>query len=188
MDADWSVELGADDPVLEFPWTSPDGTQSFIDLTADIGALGKIPEAVKYVPLRSFLAELNARSPWISAKCDVWSDEDISEAEKIYGGTVRMCSYVDVIRRDKQGRFSFEQHERWVRSVAERLQWFPDAPYRAELVVRRCYYHLDEIPEESRAGFCITVYAFGYGDQETAKYPWKGCLDCVSHALIAIEP
>lgn len=188
MDADWSVELDADDPALECPWSSPDGTQGYVDLSADMSALRKIPEAMQYRPLRRLLGELNASwSPWITAKCGVWTDDEISEAEEIYGCTVRMCSYVDLIRREECERFSFEQHERWAKSAVERLRWFPDAEYRAELVVRRCYYHLDGNPEESRAGFYITVYAFGYGDQETAKYGWEGCLDRISHALMALE-
>ena len=43
MDADWSVELGTDDPALEFPWTSPDGAQGYIDLSNDLNGLDRIP-------------------------------------------------------------------------------------------------------------------------------------------------
>jgi len=189
MDADWSVELGADDPALEFPWTSPEGTQGYVDLSKGMSGLDWVPEAVEHAPLRSFLIGINAKtSPWMSVKCDVWSDGDISEAEEIYGCTMRMCSYVDVIRRQGQERFSFEQHEGWVKSAVERLRRFPEGPALAELVVRRCYYHQEENSEESRAGFYVTVYAFGYGDEDTAKWRWKGCLDRVSHALTTLQP
>ena len=184
MDADWSVELGADDPVLEFPWVSADGSQSYVDLTQDVGPIDTFPEVVTFPLLHDFLCGLNGPwSPWFTAKCDAWCDDEISEAEEIYGGTMRMCSYVDLIRRNQQERFSFEQHERWVKLAAECLHRFPQSAYCCEFIVRRCYYHLDRSSEESRAGFYVTAYAFGYGDEETAQERWKGCLDRVCYAL-----
>jgi hypothetical protein len=185
MDADWSVELGRDDPALEFPWASPDGSHGYVDLSTDNAGLNKIPEAVQYPPLLSFLIGLNAKSsPCLSVKCDAWIDNEVDDDMKLDGARWRMASYVDVIRRDASQRFSLEQHERWVKAAVARLRLFPDAPYVCELIVRRCYYHLEGRPGESSPGFYITVYVFGYGEQQIhAQSQWKGGLDRVHHAL-----
>lgn len=188
MDADWSVELGADDPALEFPWTSPDAAQGYIDLANDLTGLDRIPEAMQYRPLWSFLLGLNGKtSSWLTVKCDAWMDNEVGEYTDPYPRNWRMASYVDLIRRDESQRFSFEQHERWVKAGVQRLHWFPDAPYFCELIVRRCYYHIEQYPENVTPGLYITVYVFGYGDtEEIAGYRWKGGLDRVYHALSSV--
>jgi hypothetical protein len=189
MDADWSVELGADDPALEFPWTSPDG-QGFVDLLKDRDGLSRIAEATQYPALRSFLIGLNgSMSPWLSVKCDAWMDEGLTDGLEPSAGRLRMASYVDLIRRDESQRFSFEQHERWARAVTERLLRFPDGPYFCESIVRRCYYHLAGHFEDSKPGLYLTVYVFGFGDEEAqAQACWTGGLDRVSHALMFVTP
>jgi hypothetical protein len=189
VDADWSVELGADDPALEFPWSSPDG-QGFIDLSKGMDGLDKIAEAMQYPALRSFLIGLNGSlSPWLSVKCDTWMDEEVTEHLGQFAGRHRQASYVDLIRRDESQRFSFQQHEQWARAVTERLSRFPDGHYFCESIVRRCYYHLDGNFDDSTPGFYLTVYVFGFGDEEAhAQTCWKGGLDRVSHALLSVAP
>src|SRR5271166_4656139 len=109
MDADWSVELGADDPILEFPWSSPDGSQRYVDLSLHPDAIAEIPEAVRYPELREFLRTFNGpSSPWLTAKCDVWIDQELAEAEEIYDAHLKQSSYVDLVRRDALARYSFE--------------------------------------------------------------------------------
>jgi hypothetical protein len=73
MDVDWSVELGAEDPVLEFPWSSPDGKQRYVNLSQHPDAIAEVSEAVHYPELGEFLRKVNTESsPWVTAKCDVW--------------------------------------------------------------------------------------------------------------------
>lgn len=99
MLAEWSVECGADDPILVVPWTlepptlesSTPGpsitdpgasfpapaplapTISFVDLREDPYALDQIPEAELHPALAQALRALNAiRSPVFTAKCDAW--------------------------------------------------------------------------------------------------------------------
>ncbi|HZM10636.1 MAG TPA: hypothetical protein VFC15_10540 [Candidatus Limnocylindrales bacterium] len=189
MDADWSVELGHDDPSLEFPWASPDGTQRFVDLSRHLEAICEIPEAAQYPELARFLLELNGKfSPWLTAKCDVWIDNELGEAEDIYDAKLKMCSYIDLVRRNESERFSFEQHEQWVKSTAMTLRNIGPHPIGCELIVRRCWY-----PTGSRAdddpvpGFYITLYVSGYGDNEAeALARWAGGLTRVSSIVLGV--
>ena len=72
MDADFSVELGHDDSVLDFPWTDPAGGLAYFDLKRHPELITCIEEAEKFPELAEFLRTVNsARSTVESAKCDV---------------------------------------------------------------------------------------------------------------------
>jgi len=191
MDADWSVELGTDDPVLEFPWASPDGTQRFVDLSRDMLAILTLPEVVQYPELKLFLLALNGKlSTWLTAKCDVWIHDELGEAEEIYDAKMKVSSYVDLVRRNESERFSFEYHEKLVKSAAERLRYVgADQPMACELIVRRCWYHTDSHPDdELEPGFYITLYVSGYGDNETlARSMWGAALRQVSGVIASLR-
>ena len=45
MLADWSVECGAEDPVLVVPWKNADGATGFVDLRTNPYDFDAIPEA-----------------------------------------------------------------------------------------------------------------------------------------------
>jgi hypothetical protein len=191
MDADWSVELGHDDPSLEFPWSAPDGTPGLVDLAQHLEAVREIPEAARYPELAWFLLELNGKfSRWLTAKCDVWIENELGEVEDIYDAKLKMCSYVDVVRRDESERFSFEQHEQWVKSATTRLRNIGPHPIACELIVRRCWYRANSsADDEPVPGFYITLYLFGYGnDQAEARARWRGGLTRVSGVLITLAP
>jgi hypothetical protein len=191
MDADWSVELAADDPSLEFPWAAPDGSQSYVDLSRQPAAIADIPEALQYTELGDFLLEVNSPSaPWLTAKCDVWLDGDLGEAEDIYDAKVKFCCYVDLVPRDADTRFSFESFESWVKSAARALSSEEEDQIACEFMVRRCWYH-PESPENPAAeltpGFYVTCYLFGYGDdQAKACARWADGLRRVTAVLIAL--
>lgn len=186
MDADWSVELGADDDTLEFPWSSPDGSLRYVDLRCQPERLTEIPEAMRFPELGEFLRAINLTpSPWLTAKCDVWLDGELGEVEAIHEAKVKLCSYVDLVARKDIVRFSFEQHEQWVKTAARTLSSDDQLLVTCELIVRRCWYHTeagslraggdaatlgkgDPIP-----GFYVTFYLFGYGDDEPqARTRW----------------
>jgi hypothetical protein len=199
MEFDWSVELGADDPVLEFPWSSPDGTRRYVDLLHRPETLADIPEAVKYPELGAFLRKVNLESPaWLTVKCDVWLDCDLDEAETIYDAAVKFCSYVDLLARDTAARSSFEWHESWVKSAARQLDSAVGEPIAGELIVRRCWYRSPTGREHSHrrsevagkdpvAGFYVTVYLFGYGrDESAARANWAEGLRQVTSVIAAI--
>jgi hypothetical protein len=188
VDADWSVELGADDPALEFPWSSPDDAHSYVDLLARPEKLPEIPEAARCPELAEFLLAMNAPSShWLTAKCDVWFDDEFGEAEEIYDARLKMCSYVDLIPRDNVARFSFEQHEQGVKSLARGLSDSDDQPIACEFILRRCWYHNDSPEDDDPApGFYMTVYVFGYGNDEAqTRIRWAEGLRRVTSVLTA---
>src|ERR1017187_4829292 len=199
MDAEWSVELGSDDAALEFPWSSPDGSQRYVDLQHDPDRLNEIPEATRFPELGGFLRAINQPpSSWLSAKCDVWLDSELSEAEAIYDAKLKLCSYVDLVVREDAMRFSFERHEQWARTAARALSSDDELPVTCEFIVRRCWYHTEvnslragddaATPGEANPvpGFYVTFYLFGYGDDEPqARARWAEGLQHVTSALNA---
>src|SRR4051794_28730918 len=117
MDADYSVELGADDDALEFPWSAEDESLRYYDLKRRPELLLEIREARDWPELGALLESVNgAKSAFVTAKCDVWRDGEISQAEDIYGASIKFASYVDVLFDEVYGqrRFSFEEHEQLV--------------------------------------------------------------------------
>lgn len=202
MDADWSVELASDDDALEFPWSSPDGSQRYIDLQLHLDRLTDIPEATLFPGLGEFLRAINQpHSHWLTAKCDVWLDNALGEAEAIYDAKIGLRSYVDLVPCEESARFSFERHEQWVKSVVCELSSDDGAPLACEFIVRRCWYHTETsslragddaaTPGEANPvpGFYVTFYLFGFGDDEAqARARWAEGLQRVTFALIAIAP
>jgi len=191
MDADWSVELGHDDPALEFPWTAPDRAQPYVDLRQRRDAVHELPEARDCRELGQFLLSLNApTSPWLSAKCSVWLDDELGEAEAIYDANLKLCSYVDLIACDVEARFSFERHEQWVKSAARSLATDDEQSAVCELVVRRCWYHAtSNTITDSSPGFYVTFYLVGYGHHESqARTRWANGLRQVAAVLTSSAP
>ena len=192
MDADWSVELGADDPALEFPWSSPNGSQGYVDLSSQPQVLTAIPEAVAYPELAEFLRTINAASsPWLTVKCDVWIDNELGEAETIYDGTLKLCSYVDLIARETGARWSFERHEAWVKFAARKLDGEDSESISCEFIVRRCWYQPEgkEDPEQMTAGYYVTLYVCGYGNDEAeARARWAEGLRRVTGVIADLAP
>jgi len=200
VDADWSVELGPDDAALEFPWSSPDGAQRYVDLQRQPERLTEIAEVTRFPELGEFLRAINRpRSPWLTAKCDIWLDDKLGEAEAIYDARLKMGSYVDLVAHEDAARFSFERHEKWVKSAARALSGDDELPVACEFVVRRCWYHTeagslragDDAPTAGEAnpvpGFYVTFYLFGFGDGEgQARALWAEGLRHVTAVLTAL--
>jgi len=200
MDADWSVELGRDDAALEFPWSSPDGSQRYVDLQRQPERLTEIPEAARFPELGEFLLALNQpQSSWLTAKCDVWLDAELDEAEAIYEAKAKQCSYVDLVACEEPARFSFERHEQWARAAARALTSDDALTVACEFIVRRCWYHTEvsslragddaETPGEGHPvpGFYVTFYLSGYGDDEPqAQARWAEGLQRVTCVLTAL--
>jgi hypothetical protein len=215
MDADYSVELGADDPVLELPWSDPDGQFHYYDLRRQPEALLLVDEAAQYRELGEFLTAVNSPASILqSAKCDVWPDAELGEAEQIYGAAMKLVSYVDLLFCAGEGRFDFPYHESVARRLVELLGRAPQISSAAEFIIRRCQYHEDaeEIgakpsaqltsgegaqmavaePQATasaaiREGFYFTFYLSGYGDDEDdAHRRWGIGMTVVQNALLQV--
>jgi hypothetical protein len=141
MHADFSVELGHDDPVLEIPWASDDGSIRYYDLKKYPELIQQIPEAVAYPEIKAFLTRINAPgSPLETAKCDAWQSQEITPEEEIFGSDQKFVSYIDLIFVDEAIRSSFEKHEEFAKELCRLLSRAPDIAATIELIIRRCYY------------------------------------------------
>ncbi|MGA9503660.1 MAG: hypothetical protein WBV31_04425, partial [Terriglobales bacterium] len=111
MDADFSIELGREDPVLDFPWKDPAGRLAYVDLERHPELMGQIAEAEKFPELGNFLRKLNStRSIVETAKCDAWETAEINEEDEIYDASCKFASYVDVVFSDADvSRYLFGQ-------------------------------------------------------------------------------
>lgn len=184
MLAEWSVECGADDPVLDVPWSDSAGTAHFVDLRENPYDLDHIAEAEQHPPLLQALRALNAnRSPVFTAKCDAWAmageelemlqvELDLTAAEACCG----FSSYIDLIWRERTIFVSFHQQEQRLMRLARLLEPM-EQPYAAvECVLRPALVDLTG-PQE---GFAVSLYVKALGTDVAHAYEhWAGALDAV---------
>jgi hypothetical protein len=189
MQADFSVELGADDDRLELPWSSPGGELRYYDLKRRPELLLNVSEAQYNQELAEFLAALNsAASIFETAKCDTWLSNELTEEEQIYGASWKFGSYVDLVFTESGARFSFDEHERLAGDISKLLHRAPDISAAAEFIVRRCFYHTGQDAAEPDAGYCITFYLYGYGDDEDdSRRRWSIAMKVVENALLQLS-
>src|SRR5262250_3118090 len=110
MRADYSVELGADDPALEMPWRSDDGSVRYFNLKLHPDLVLNIPEARNHPELSSFLSRINAAEfPLETAKCDAWPSRELATEEEAFGAECKFVCYVDLLFSDDSQRFSLEK-------------------------------------------------------------------------------
>jgi hypothetical protein len=188
MQADYSVELGREDPALELPWRSEDGTRQYHDLKRHPELIAQITEATNSPELSAFLIRINAAGfPLQTAKCDTWHSREILPEEEVFGAAGKFVSYVDLVFEADEPRLSLETHESLAKNLSSLLKRTPEMAASIELVIRRCYYHPDAKPDESLSGFCITTYVSGFGEDEPeARKPWSIALTLLQHALVQV--
>jgi hypothetical protein len=186
MDADFTIELGPEDPTLEFPWTDPSGKVAYYDVKRRPELMVSIAESEKFSELGNFLRVLNsARSAVETAKCDAWTSREFNAEEDIYNASHKFASYVDFIVSNIEGRESLPLHEQFVRKLVALLQRAPETPSAAEVCVRRCYYAGDIAVRE---GLYFTLYVTGYGNDEAgARQNWGVGLKLAGHAILQLS-
>lgn len=187
MQADFSVELGADDPTLAVPWADPEGKFAYYDLRKNPAAIGELPEAKAYSALSEFLTTLNSASSKLqSVKCDAWFTEELSEEDEVFDAKGKFGSYVDVIFHSADSQASFASHEEFAAKLIELLKRAPEIQGSAEVIVRRA--HFEDSPHHIREGCYFTIYVFGFGDDEPeARQAWGIALRLVGHAILQIS-
>lgn len=188
MQADWAVELDADDETLEMPWATEGGGPCYYDLKRHPELLSDIEEAQRVQELGEFLSKVNSpKSLLETAKCDAWSSTEINPEEEIFEATHKFGCYVDFFFSDEARRFSFGEHEQLAKRLIQLLRRAPEIAAAAEFLIRRCYYHAEEEEpgqEEIRDGFYVTFYLFGYGEDELrSRQRWAIGLKLVQNAL-----
>src|SRR5436309_3572626 len=163
MLAEWNVELGADDPRLEIPWSSQDGGARFLDLKRQPELLLELQEACRSPELAGFLSWANsAESPFETAKCDAWSSRQITAEEEIFGETCKFGSYVDILFSDRESREQFADNENFAQAIAKLLRHAPEMASSADFIIRRCIDHR----AQSCDSYYITFYVLGFGADE----------------------
>ena len=94
MQADFSIECGADDECLEIPWASEDGSLSYRDLKRNPEFIEHLTEVQKYPELGEFLHAINSiESVFQTAKCDAWFTSEITPEEEIFEAAGKFGSY-----------------------------------------------------------------------------------------------
>ena len=186
MEADFAVELGADDETLEVPWSAMEGSPRYYDLKHQPELLLEIEEARRVPELGEFLVAINSPTGILeSAKCDAWSSTEINPEEEIFGAAHKFVSYIDLLFSRENSRFSFAEHEQLAKRITQLLKRVPEIPAAAELIIRRCFYHN---VEGIRDGFYITFYLFGYGDDELqSRQRWAIALKLMENAVLQIS-
>jgi hypothetical protein len=206
MDADFSIELGREDPVLDFPWKDPAGKLAYVDLKRHPELMARIEEAEKFPELGEFLRAMNsARSMVETAKCDAWAATELSPEEEVYDASHKFVSYVDVVFSNidvhqsslpqsslrhssvhqSSLRESLPAHEQFARKLVELLRRVPETPSAAEVCVRRCFFGEDG---GVREGFYCTVYVSGYGnDSASARQNWGVGLKLMGNAIMQLS-
>jgi hypothetical protein len=184
MEADWSVELGADDAVIVVPWQSLPGTAAatgFVDLRARPECIREIEEARDLPALRFALERLNGKDSGLwTAKCDAWvRGRDVGSGNEIdpwemeaTDDEARLAagSYIDILALDVEARGSFEVEERWLRRLVEELRRRALRCARTDFVLRRAEVH--GVP-----GFGVTWFVEGCGrTAELARQKWAEAL------------
>lgn len=188
MQWDWSVECGADDPVVVIPWASEDGSIRYIDLRESPGGIAAIPEAAQYPALASALLRCNrSQSPLFTAKCDVWNyPADQFDAEDCAGNAYAHASYIDLVAVDPAAFLSFHASERRVREWSRLAQSISLLDSRCEWTLRPARILSAASPlaaDEPLDGYAATLYVWGYGDSAaSASVAWSTAL------LALIEP
>ncbi len=186
MDADFSIELGREDPVLDFPWKDPAGKLAYVDVKRRPELMASIEEAEKFPELAEFLRVMNsARSMVETAKCDAWATTELSAEEDVCDASHKFASYADVVFSEIDVRLSFSLHEQFTRKLVELLRRAPDTPSAAEVCVRRCYFGEDS---GVREGFYCTLYVSGYGnDDASARQNWGVGLKLMGNAIVQLS-
>jgi hypothetical protein len=196
MDADFSIELGSDDPVLDFPWKDEAGNLLYVDIKRHPELVDQIEEAQRFHEIKSFLCLVNSsRTSVETAKCDAWSTKELSREEEIYDAPCKFESYVDMVFSDlsetlsspmrSKRRFAFSDHEQFAIKLVELLHRAPDIPSAAEACVRRCFF---ESGNKVQEGFYFTLYVRGYGrDEAEARENWVVGLKLLGNAVAQLS-
>ena len=193
MLAEWTAECTADAPTLVVPWSDPDSAARYVDLRAKPYDIAEIPEADLYPALRRTLRSLNAnRSPFLTAKCDVWQlsaadqpeeldalrfELDLDSTESRFG----IASYIDILWRDRALFASAHQQTEMLDRLTRRAERLDHHAAALACVLRPAMFDSEEGTLE---GFAVTLYIRALGhDAPAAVERWSSALDDITALL-----
>ncbi|HET9086011.1 MAG TPA: hypothetical protein VFN53_00650 [Acidobacteriaceae bacterium] len=193
MEAEWSVECGADDPTVVLPWHSEDGSLRYVDLRQEPSAVEQISEAQEFPSLAAALRRWNtAASPVFTVKCDIWSyPAELFDAEDFPGFDFAQGSYVDLVSTDMYKFQSFAACERQLRAWTAAARLLPLQNCRCEWTLRsaQIFPPVFSGPPAGTAkaleGFATTLYVWGYGaSAELANFAWSKAMETLIEPVI----
>ncbi len=178
-------ELDTDDASLEIPWSSPtDPAVRYIDLKAFPEAIELLPECNRYPVLIPLLRLANApESIFRTAKCDVWSTDDLAEDERVdFQLPWKVGSYVDLVFDCQELASKLEA----CLGLGEQIAGF-FRPLRGqaqlEVALRRCLFH----PHDAW-GCAATIFVHAYGGAiREAEREWGKAVRALARSLGAAD-
>lgn len=180
MRVEITQETDPDDSTLEIPWSDPaDPGRRYIDLKENPAAADNLEECKRYPALGGLLRQANAaHSPFGTAKCDVWSTEELTEEERDFRLPHKVASYVDLFIRGPELNGSLETNLRLAQNIAAHLRSIRLSA-ELEICARRCRFR-----REDRWGYYLTVFTHAYGaTPQTAEQEWNLAMEAVAEAL-----
>ncbi len=192
MLAEWSAECSPDDPTVVVPWYSPEGHVAFVDLRSNPYDLADIQEAEQFPALGRALRALNAaRSPFFTAKCDVWPLSATEQSEALRSLQIELDlehddsaaglgTYIDLLWRERTVFGSAHQQIDRLERLVRRAEKLPHVETSVQFVLRPALLDFNTPLE----GFATTLYVTSLGpDAHTAKARWEAALESVVHLL-----
>ncbi len=192
MLAEWIAECATDDPVLVVPWSAPEQSLAFVNLRSHPYDLAEVEEAERFPALGRALRALNAtRSPFLTAKCDVWRlseteqndalrsiqmELDLDDEEAVAG----VGSYIDLLWRERNVFGSAHQQSDRLERLVRRVEKLPFAESTTQFVLRPALLDFGTPLE----GFATTLYITSLGPEvHTARARWEAALEAVVDLL-----
>ncbi len=179
---------------MEIPWRSQDGFLRYQDLKRNPELVRELAEARESPELREFLLALNSPgSPFETAKCDLWSSNELNVEEEIFRASCKFGSYIDILFTDPILWKSFTHNENFVRQITSMLRASTLDPAAAEFIIRAGVRpaNPESESEKCRSGFLMeegyyaTFYLYGYGtDESAARNQWAIALKFAQSAFM----
>ena len=185
MRVDLNQELNPGDDTLEIPWSDPANPQRrYVDLKAQPELVEFVEECREHPALADFLRQVNSsRSPFRTAKCDVWATTDLAEEEcRDFDLPQKVGSYVDLLFDSAPSSSRLETQLELGAHLECRLAGL-HVQAQLEICVRRCWFQ-----DGDRWGYYLTLFLHGYGSShEEAVREWGRALAGVQKALGGIS-
>jgi hypothetical protein len=188
MLSEWTAECSHDAPTLVVPWSDATTGAHFIDLRAEPYDIADIPEVDHNPTLARALRSLNAtRSPFLTAKCDVWQLTAANDADTLDALCLELmlheddalhgfASYIDILWRERSIFTSFHQHEQLLHRLTRHAAPLNHPYAMLDCVLRPALVDLTG-PQE---GFALSLYIKALGhDPQSAEENWASALDAI---------
>lgn len=182
MEADWSVEIGDETPVMDASWSG------LVNLISEPHRIREVEEAVRFAPLGRALLHINQESKCVqgselpetsslfwTSKCDLWElrkgldawDPDEMEATAQDSEAAAAC-YIDLFPRSvspvsRSLYDTWQDAEHSAKSLALAMRGKKLSCSRTDFTVRSA-------ATTDRQGFGITVYLAACGPDRAASF------------------